>query len=158
MNIKKQFDIRQDAIEIIPTPVNSLRVTVKLRPYDGNNIDFHLNESGEYVIREAILENLVQKYLFGADAPEQVLEWHDNDFVKTIETTSASIVLAPNGVALSVQRGKLSSLYREIQEDYPKYKPEMTHCAPQEMIRRHLQHILDEAASFYEGGKEFYSE
>jgi hypothetical protein len=158
MNIKKQFNIKQDAIGVIPTPPNLLRVTVTLRPYYGNNIDFHLDENGAYVVTELKLENLLQKYLFEADTPEQVLSWHDNDFIETIETTSASIVLAPNGVALSVQRGELSSLYREVQEDYPKYKPEMTHCAPQEMIRRHLQHILDEAVSFYEGGKEFYSE
>lgn len=148
MNIKKQFTIAGN-------PDVEGSAIVKLKQADGNGSDFCNIDS--------VAEGFVEKYLFGVDKFEYIVEWAVTDQIREghsyVETSTASILLLPDGVAIGKKENEDLSAFIGRQ----KANPDIAFVrdgfsAPQLIIRDHLQKVLNNALDFHKKAVQFYSE
>lgn len=147
MNIKKQFTIAGN-------PDVEGSVVVELKQADGNGSDFCNIDS--------VAEGFIKKYIFGADKFEYIVEWAATGLregYSHVETSTASILLTPDGVTIGKKEIEDLSAFIEGLKTNPQIAfVRDGFSAPQLIIREHLKMVLNNALDFHQKAVQFYSE
>ena len=147
MNIKKQFTIAGN-----PGVEGSAVVELKQAGDD----------SAFYNI-DSVAEGFIKKYIFGVDKFEYIVEWASTDQIREgyshIETSTASILLSPDGVTIGKKEIEDLSAFIEGLKTNPHIAfIRDGFSAPQLIIREHLKMVLNEVLDFHKKAVLFYSE
>lgn len=147
MNIKKQFTIAGN-----PGVEGSVVVGLK-----------QVGDDSDFCNIDSVAEGFIEKYLFGGDKFEYIVEWTTTDQIREgrshVETSTVSIRLSPDGVAIG--KKEIEDLSAFIGKH--KANPHIAFVrdgfsAPQLIIRDHLQKVLNNALDFHKKAVQFYSE